>query len=295
MKRLALWSSLASLVVVAALVVGAVAAGADTTVTVSQTVAGTADIFAAGLAAVPALPGGGGTLPNAVVAGDFTSVQFPSVTGIVGCTSYASNGPDGSCFGASTNLTSSGGISGLVANSQMMLVGVFTNGTPPAAPAPAALTFANDSFTSVAPALNQQFFIGNGRVGAAGALQTFTVPTGATTLYLGFADGFAFVGAPGYYDDNVGNLSVSVAGMLTTAALLRNLGTSSTGVGPGSSLGDKVATVQGDLAAGEVADACGTLAAYVHEVNAQTGHSIPAAVAANLIAQVAAIQARLGC
>jgi YVTN family beta-propeller protein len=67
------------------------------------------------------------------------------------------------------------------------------------------------------------------------------------------------------------------------------------GVGPGTSLSDKVQQAQSDLAAGDTAGTCGVLGAFIHEVQAQTGKSIPAAVAADLIADAQQIQAVLSC
>ena len=77
--------------------------------------------------------------------------------------------------------------------------------------------------------------------------------------------------------------------------LLNTLLSASTGVGPGGSLTGKVASIQAALAAGDTATACGTLSAYIHQVNAQTGNKIPAATAADLIAQAEAIRAEIGC
>jgi hypothetical protein len=65
------------------------------------------------------------------------------------------------------------------------------------------------------PELGQQFFIGDGRT-ASSVIQQFLVPDGATTLYLGLADGFAFAGDPGFYDDNTGVYSAAYAVSSTT-------------------------------------------------------------------------------
>jgi hypothetical protein len=45
------------------------------------------------------------------------------------------------------------------------------------------------------------FFIGSGR--------TVNVPTEATRLYLGIADGYGFAGAPGHYSDNSGTFAAT--------------------------------------------------------------------------------------
>jgi hypothetical protein len=65
------------------------------------------------------------------------------------------------------------------------------------------------------------------------------------------------------------------------------------GVGPGSSLADKVSQAQSDLAAGDVTDASSTLGAFINEVTAQSGKSIPAGQASALIADARRIQAVL--
>lgn len=67
------------------------------------------------------------------------------------------------------------------------------------------------------------------------------------------------------------------------------------GVGPGSSLAAKVARVQAELAAGDTAAACPTLAVFVHEVEAQEGHRLTAAEASQLVAAAERIEAVLGC
>jgi hypothetical protein len=60
------------------------------------------------------------------------------------------------------------------------------------------------------------------------------------------------------------------------------------GIGPGTSLADKLGEVQGDLANNDTADACGTLGAFINEVTAQ-------GLAASLVTQAQAIQTGLGC
>jgi hypothetical protein len=90
------------------------------------------------------------------------------------------------------------------------LVGVFLdNSLPTSTPAPADLDFSNSGlglgFAALSPALKQAFFIGDGRTGTgSGAVQQFTVPAGATRLFLGVADGFG-------WNNNTGSFSVIVA------------------------------------------------------------------------------------
>ena len=118
------------------------------------------------------------------------------------------------------DMDSAGGISGLrlyesdpAARRVMFLAGVFTSNAEPLPPAPAILDFSSTalttSFTQLAPALHQSFYIGDGLTGTGvGATQTFVVPDAATHLYLGIIDGSYFVGGPNYYDNNRGSFSV---------------------------------------------------------------------------------------
>ena len=182
-------------------------------------VSGQANIYGAGLT-VPPDPGGGGggVLPVKVdlsALGNPQALDFPAVSGSViavvgGSNPY--NGPDGGPFwGGVTNVPAYGGISGVADDtSTMFLVGVFlgSSGQPAAPPPTLNVTNANSN-TSFSPLIGQQFFIGDGQP-ASNALQTFNVPRGATTLYLGFADSFGFVTLPGYYGDDGGSLSVDV-------------------------------------------------------------------------------------
>jgi hypothetical protein len=78
-------------------------------------------------------------------------------------------------------------------------------------------------------------------------------------------------------------------------ALFDALQAAVTGVGPGTSLADKVALAKGYADANDTANACGTLNAFINEVNAQTGKKITPAQAASFIAQAQAIEALLGC
>jgi hypothetical protein len=75
------------------------------------------------------------------------------------------------------------------------------------------------------------------------------------------------------------------------AALL----TAVTGVGPGTSLADKVKQIQGYVAANDKANACGTLNAFINEVKAQKGKKLTNAQAADFTAQANAIRINLGC
>jgi streptogramin lyase len=67
------------------------------------------------------------------------------------------------------------------------------------------------------------------------------------------------------------------------------------GVGTGTSLADKITQAQAYLAAGDITDTCTTLNAFVNQVRAQSGKSIPAGQASQLIANAQRIQAVLNC
>lgn len=190
--------------------------GTDTTLQLGQTgkvtIDGRSDIYSAGAAA--AEPGRGGVLPTRVtLASGGSAIKFERVVGKAGCMADAAFGPDGGdCAGGYTDLETAGTISGIVAHERtLFMVGVFLGGRSGAAPE--RLDFSADKigvdFTGIAPALGQVFFIGDGWT-SSGAQQRFQIPDGATDLYLGYADGYSFQGAPGAYGDNTGGLSVAL-------------------------------------------------------------------------------------
>ena len=175
---------------------------------------GRANIFGAGKGSAP----GGGLLPPGFsfeVSPGYV-MRVLNVTGSV--SGFASgcrfNGADGGqVCGSSTNVASSGGISGIIhGNRTMFLAGVFLDDTEPTDPAPDRLdvTNANDAAV-ISPLLNQTFFIGDG-LASDGTPQEFSVPDDATRLFLGFIETFNFStgGAPGAYTDNGGSLSVGL-------------------------------------------------------------------------------------
>ena len=90
----------------------------------------------------------------------------------------------------------------------LALIGVFTSGTPTGG-APARLDItAMHSLSTIAPLLNQSFFIGDGRTGRTiGGFQNFAVPEGATALQLGIADADSLLGLPRSYGNNAGSLT----------------------------------------------------------------------------------------
>jgi len=120
--------------------------------------------------------------------------------------------PDGNTY--NTNISALNGLSASIGNSQLGLLGVFTDGSDPyGMTPPAALYWDRNNPTSLAPQLRQVFYIGDGRNGynnSGGDLLNFTAPSTATKLFLGFADGWWFQGNPSYYFDNTGSLDVDV-------------------------------------------------------------------------------------
>jgi hypothetical protein len=179
-------------------------------------VEGLANIYGSGHAVAPDPDGGGGgILPPSYSfgAGPGQVLTFDSVVGEVWCYWTVPNGPDGGPFASgTTDILPWGGISGIKdGDHTMFLVGLFNDGTEPADPAPATLDFTgNENFATLAPDLNQVFYIGDGLTGTgSGAVQQFVVPATATTLYLGFADAYDFgnpTDPPGCYNDNGGTL-----------------------------------------------------------------------------------------
>jgi hypothetical protein len=183
------------------------------------TVAGTANIFAAGLSSTPA---GGGTLPPSIaLPGSAQSLTFNSVTGAVNFWTgvAADNGPEGVSIPVfqGTNVVGypNTGISGIEFDGrQMFLTGVFLGPTNPVtAPAGIAYTTASTNAASFSPLLGQVFFIGDGLANGS-TTQQFFVPTGATRIFFGFADGVPGFGtpsapaSPAAYGDNSGTLSL---------------------------------------------------------------------------------------
>jgi hypothetical protein len=193
----------------------------------ATSVAASVDIFSAGQLGGP---------PTIVVPPGSSVVVFDAPgSGLSCCGGGGPHGADGGA-NASTYVVPSPptGISGIRHNEQnIFLVGLFLddNGPDPAATPPVlayssangypgTLWDANDSFT---PLVNQTFFIGDGLAGTgAGKRQSFVVPSGATRLFLGFADGLNLgdythnlgtpsPAAPGFYNDNTGAISVSYA------------------------------------------------------------------------------------
>jgi len=182
----------------------------------------------------------------------------------------------------------------------------FVEFTPPFAQGTSSVTFTFDKSISAWGA----WFTGVGTVPDTAVSVAFTDGTAQSYSPLGSSSGG--VSFFGFTDPGKSIASVTVQEVLTglardifgiddvqfvysAAALLSDLANAVKGVGPGTSLADKVASVQSDLALEDTSDACGTLNAFIHEVKAQSGKSIPAGTASSLIAAAQQIEAAIGC
>lgn len=179
---------------------------------VTLTIDATANIYGAGHT-VPPDPGGGGagelpasyafSVPSGAV------LRFSSVSGSISADGGVThNGPDGSRGPISVQPWD--GISGIIDGSGgFYLVGVFLTDAEPHDPAPPAFTFTEQhNFRAIAPRVGKVFFIGDG-LNEHGIRQSFSVPDGATRLFLGLADACGGQGLPGCYGDNSGALEAT--------------------------------------------------------------------------------------
>jgi WD40 repeat protein len=114
-----------------------------------------------------------------------------------------------------------------------------------------------------------------------------TFPVGDTTVTCTATDTDGDLNSPAQ-----GTMIVHVLG---AAAQVAALETEVIGVGTGTSLADKLAAVASDLASNDTTDACGTLDAFINEVRAQAGASIPGALAGKLISAALRIERVIGC
>lgn len=112
-----------------------------------------------------------------------------------------------------------------------------------------------------------------------------TFAIGTTTVTCSASDG----------DDSNGPVSTTFTVTVVGAAgQLQQLAAAVVGVGPGTSLADKVRQAEAFLAAGDTADAKSVLNAFINEVKAQSGKKITQATAAQLIAAAQQIIAVIG-
>ena len=177
-----------------------------------------ANIFGAGHPPpgdTPAPSGGGGGVPPVPITFSASPNNVFIFTNVIGEVCFGGptrpNGPDGGNF--PFRVLSYQGIAGINADCVAYLVGVFLDSAEPAEPAPTPLDFSaigiGTNFVSLSPKIGQVFFIGDG-LADNGVIQQFHAPPTATRLFLGFADSAHGDGAPGFYGDNSGWLSVTV-------------------------------------------------------------------------------------
>ena len=182
----------------------------------ADTVQGTAVIYAAGTQSALAA-GVGGTLPDAIAIKSGTAAFSFAANGTVSLNGGGNfNDADGNNSAvASSSNSGYGSIAGITAPGAGYLTGVFVSSTGPSGAAPVPLNFVvangfGTSFTELAPLLDQVFYIGDGLTGdGTGTRQTFYVPEGAGTLYLGISDAGGYNGGAGSYGDNSGSFNVT--------------------------------------------------------------------------------------
>lgn len=175
----------------------------------SVTVHASANIFGAGRAVGPGPAGGGGgsAPPGWKLSPGLREVVFTDISGKVLPTAIDSKsmGAAGR-FEGTTDVESYRGISGIKhRRNTMFLVGVFLTDARPSGKAPPSLDVTRwPSSGTIETKIGQTFLIGDGKN------LTFLVPEGATRLFVGFADSYAFVGPPGWYGNNSGELQVTL-------------------------------------------------------------------------------------
>jgi len=145
----------------------------------------------------------------AFAAGD--ALIFSATGGVaVGPSVPATNTPDGVSAFSMTNYGD--GISAPTSVRVSALMGVFLGPDDPTGDStPAQLSFAGGlDFPSLAPGIGQIFFIGDGLTSSsfdpsapAGVAQLFSVPQGATRLFLGTSDGFGWFNNGGTFTVDV--------------------------------------------------------------------------------------------
>ena len=108
------------------------------------------------------------------------------------------------------------------------------------------------------------------------------------SLFFSFSDGVTWFGETGF---DV-HFRTYVTG---TADLLADLGDAVEGVGPGTSLRDKMTDAQSALASNEAGETCQILRSFINEVKAQSGKSITSDSAASLINDPNRIRIILAC
>ncbi len=193
---------------------------------VSVFVPGSANPYLAGMPNGTTAPGGDSApnqSPLLVTGLDISQATYLSFSA-TGSASYNNSsfyGPDGGLyFGSFFSRGSENGISGIRVTVSA-LIGVFLDSQQPTTtPAPSDLNFEvlTRDFLTLTPGLKQVFFIGNG-VTSSSLIQKFYVPTGATRLFLGTADGTQWVNNGGGFDTVVTSYSQAAVPEPTSMAI----------------------------------------------------------------------------
>lgn len=208
-----------------AILLSTVAAHAGTVV-----VQATTDIWLAGQPAGTSVSGyfgsesAPGSSPVLVSVTGGQVLTFTSVSGSTSVDAFCFAGPDGGCYPNQSSFSPApangfyngpaDALLGVFLNSGAGPIAIDGNGVPTGFVA--GLDYqangnANEGLAAYLPTLDQIFFIGDGLTGTgSGTIQTFTVPAGATGLYLGIADS---VGAS---TGNPGSLTADVNGTNST-------------------------------------------------------------------------------
>jgi len=208
----------------------------------SQTlvISGISDIWAAGLATPPALPGGGGNIPPMYKIPAGSAGKALTVTNTSGmiynCDTTCGAGADGVPGMTDYQPAQGTTISGIQDNSKsQFLVGVFLNGQQPHSAPIAADYSATYNTVSFSPQLGQLVAVGNGLT-STGLVKQFIIPPGATQFYLGNMDGYS--PNPGYFGDDTGAITATVQiGTPSGAGLGSQTGSCSSAPEPASLLG----------------------------------------------------------
>lgn len=182
------------------------------TVQVSYIVSAQANLFYNAIMNVDNVPGGAGMEPVAVDVRGVKYIKIESTEGEVSPFTDSTGtlaGADGGEYGLKTYVAGAGALSGIQHDTKVMfLCGVFMNyASGLDAAFPATNYTKEDNKPKHWPALNQTFYIGDGRMDN-GKQQVFKVPNEAETLYLGFAD--CLEGDPSNYRDNQGSIKVTL-------------------------------------------------------------------------------------
>jgi hypothetical protein len=191
-------------------------------------VPGTSNPFLAGMPSGSTCCGGDvapGESP--VYAGAVTGGSIITFTDVTGSVNFepgvATDPPTGNSGDLVNDTTVVNGIAGYANAPVDALIGVFLgSGLPTATPATTELDLSAGTTT---PGLQQVFYIGDGYgyEDTSGTTLDFTVPTGATRLYLGTVDGFGWANNIGVIDVTVNGVS-SVPEPATWAMMLIGLG-----------------------------------------------------------------------